>query len=65
MKMSAQEPTTRDGTVVRFVAGGLEGVEKGEEAKSTRGEREEKGAPVMARWPSMGPVWVYLCVERK
>jgi hypothetical protein len=65
VEMSVQELNTREGRVARFVAGGLEGIEKGDEAESTPGEREEKGAPVMVRWSSMGPVRVYLDVEHK
>jgi hypothetical protein len=40
VKRSAQQPTTRNGMVARFVIGDLEGVEKGREAEST--QKEEK-----------------------
>ena len=42
MKRSAQQPTTCNGMVARFIIGDLEGVEKGREAESTQ-EEEKRG----------------------
>ena len=63
MKLSTQGPATCNGTVARFVVGGLEDVETGEKAGST--QKREKGAPEKVRWPSKGLVRVYSYVGRE